>query len=390
LIEIGGAYVCTLSAEEFRGFRLAKEDSPCRSRAIGENLSLWRAMLEGEFAPGEAVVRIKTDMALPNPALRDWPALRIQDTVADPHPRAEIGSRYKVWPLLDFQSAIEDHLQGVTHIIRGKDLMDSTRKQKLLYEHFGWTYPETVYWGRVKVHEFGGFSTSEMRTQIAEGVYSGWDDPRLPTLATFMRKGLDPQALRDFWIELALTQKDISAALSTLHSHNTSRIDAAAPRLAFVREPTVLQITAENPDDRSEEVESASHPDGGLGTRSFQLEWDSTLTEVVIESADLPSAGGACRLKEWADLSIGEDGCARLDSIAPSGNAPIVHWLPATTDSSSPAVLLLPEGKSLHEVSGLLEKNRHPIGTIVQLERIGYARIEADDDGVGQLVFLHG
>ena len=68
-----------------------------------------------------------------------------------------MGNKWRVWPLLDFQSAVEDHLQGVTHIIRGKDLMDSTRKQKWLYEHFGWNYPETIYWGRVKVHEFGGF-----------------------------------------------------------------------------------------------------------------------------------------------------------------------------------------------------------------------------------------
>ena len=108
-------------------------------------------------------------------------------------------------PLLDFQSAVEDHLQGVTHIIRGKDLMDSTRKQVLLYEHFGWKYPETIYWGRVKVHEYGGFSTSGMRTAIEDGEFMGWDDVRLPTLAAMRRRGIRPEALRSFWIELGLT-----------------------------------------------------------------------------------------------------------------------------------------------------------------------------------------
>ena len=68
--------------------------------------------------------------------------------------------------------------------------MDSTRKQTLLYEHFGWTYPETMYWGRVKVHEWGGFSTSQMRTDIEDGTYSGWDDPRLPTLAGLRKREL--------------------------------------------------------------------------------------------------------------------------------------------------------------------------------------------------------
>ena len=128
----------------------------------------WNLMNDNEgYQPGDAVVRIKTDMTLPNPALRDWPALRIQ---TNPHPR--IGDVCRVWPLLDFQSAVEDYLQGVTHIIRGKDLMDSTRKQKLLYQHFSWQYPETIYWGRVKVHEFGGFSTSQMRRDVEEGIYN--------------------------------------------------------------------------------------------------------------------------------------------------------------------------------------------------------------------------
>ena len=71
-------------------------------------------MLAKEFNPGDAVVRVRTDMSLKNPALRDWPALRIQDTEKNPHPRTEIGSKYTVWPLLDFQSAVEDHLQGVS------------------------------------------------------------------------------------------------------------------------------------------------------------------------------------------------------------------------------------------------------------------------------------
>ena len=115
---------------------------------------------------------------------------------------------------------------GVTHIVRGKDLMDSTRKQTLLYEKFGWTYPETLYWGRVKVHEFGGFSTSQMKSDIAEGTYSGWDDPRLPTLRAMRRRGYDAGAMRKFWVDLGLNQKDISVPLSTLNSLNAKAVDA--------------------------------------------------------------------------------------------------------------------------------------------------------------------
>ena len=164
-------YICQCSADEFREFRVSKTNCPCRDNDVKLNIELWNKMLDGTFVPGDAVVRVKTDMTLKNPALRDWPALRIQDTIKNPHPRKEIGSKYRVWPLLDFQSAVEDHLQGVTHIIRGKDLMDSTRKQTLLYQHFGWDYPETMYWGRVKVHEWGGFSTSQMRKDIESGTF---------------------------------------------------------------------------------------------------------------------------------------------------------------------------------------------------------------------------
>ena len=126
--------MCTCSAEEFKVHRVGMTECPCRDNSVDENLERWSKMNNpDEYQPGDAVLRVKTDMTLKNPALRDWPAARIQ---TNPHPR--VGNRWRVWPLLDFQSAVEDYLQGVTHIIRGKDLMDSTRKQTLLYAHFGW------------------------------------------------------------------------------------------------------------------------------------------------------------------------------------------------------------------------------------------------------------
>ena len=123
MLNEGHGYVCRCSAEDFKEHRVAKTNCPCRDQSKEDNATLWSMMLKGKFNPGDAVVRVKTDMTLKNPALRDWPALRIQDTKNHPHPRPEIGSKYVVWPLLDFQSAVEDYLQGVTHIIRGKDLI---------------------------------------------------------------------------------------------------------------------------------------------------------------------------------------------------------------------------------------------------------------------------
>ncbi|MBL6733693.1 MAG: glutamate--tRNA ligase [Candidatus Poseidonia sp.] len=363
MLNEGFGYVCRCSADAFKEHRIGQTNCPCRSQSIADNQALWKSMLKGSFKPGEVVVRVKTDMTLKNPALRDWPALRLQDTKSHPHPRPEIGSTYVVWPLLDFQSAVEDHLQGVTHIIRGKDLMDSTRKQTLLYEHFGWTYPETVYWGRVKVHEWGGFSTSQMRKDIEEGLYDGWNDPRLPTLCGLRDRGIQAEALRDFWIELGVTQKDISVPLATLYAHNTKAVDAGAPRLSFVREPIAFSLVGEHPSS----LELAVHPnDEAMGIRA----WNLKEGRVWLESEDLEHMD--LRLKEFADVAL-NDTNAEVKGLSRSDQRPIVHWLPAI--NSQEAVLLETKNNELIRHRGQLEQHNHPTGTVVQLERIGYAMV---------------
>ena len=354
MIKGGFGYVCTCSAESFREFRASKQECPCRGNSVDENMKRWTKMNDSEgYQPGEAVVRVKTDMSHKNPALRDWPALRIQ---TNPHPR--VGSKWRVWPLLDFQSAIEDYLQGVTHIIRGKDLMDSTRKQTLLYEHFGWEYPETVYWGRVKVHEFGAFSTSQMKKDIGEGIYEGWDDPRLPTLSALSRRGIQPESLRSFWIELGLTQKDISVPLSTLYSHNTKAIDSNAPRLAFVRNAYAVKLSGEYPKSGT----ISSHSDTEMPPREYSID-----EGVWIEHED---SGKPIRLKDLCDI----DSSGNIESIDRSDKRSVVHWVAG----GKPSKLTIANGKDISIVEGILETHDYPVGTILQLERIGYAIIEEE------------
>lgn len=369
----GFGYVCKCSAETFREYRVSMTECPCRAYSKMENLELWQGMLDGSFQPGEAVVRVRTDMALKNPALRDWPALRIQDTETNPHPRKDIGSRYRVWPLLDFQSAVEDHLQGVTHIIRGKDLMDSTRKQKLLYEHFGWKYPETMYWGRVKVHEWGGFSTSQMRKDIESGLFEGWSDPRLPTIASLSGSGIQATALRNFWIELGVTQKDIAVPLATLYSHNIKIIDDDAPRIAFIREPIALTLEGVN----ETVVELPTHPNTtGLGTRKIQLH-DAV---VYIEKADLQHK--TLRLKEFGDFDI-EGNTARFVAKERTDKRKIVHW--TSKNSSVDASLVQVIDGEICRLDGKLESHQLAVNTPVQIERIGYGIISGDNE----ITFTH-
>ena len=378
MIAGGFGYVCSCSAAEFRKLREEKKDCPCRDRAASDSLSDWNAMNAGEIAEGDAVVRVKTDMTLPNPALRDWPALRIQYA---PHPM--VGERYKVWPLLDFQSAIEDHEQGVTHIVRGKDLMDSTRKQTLLYEHFGWDYPETLYWGRIKVHEFGGFSTSRMRASIEAGEYSGWDDARLPTLKALQRRGFRAQSLLDFWIDLGLTQKDISISMQTIESFNAKRIDALTERRSFVRDPVMLALDRSSaPGGPGSQITIPKHPGGTI--EGFR-EW-SVGESVAVQSAD--AAAGSIRLKEYADIEASGESAA-VGSWDRSDDRPVVHWLPASMGRD--AVLHRPEGGRIVSESGLLEDFELEVGEIYQLERVGFAKLdELPEKGPASLLWLHG
>ena len=372
MISEGYGYVCRCEAEEFRKFREGKLDCPCREKKISKNLEEWVAMNSGDLVEGAAVVRVKTSMSLPNPALRDWPALRIQHS---PHP--VVGEKYKVWPLLDFQSAVEDHMQGVTHIIRGKDLMDSTRKQTLLYEHFGWTYPEALYWGRVKVHEFGGFSTSGMSSSITKGEYDGWDDPRLPTLRALRRRGFEPQSLISLWSEIGLTQKDISISMQTLEAFNSKNIDGICERRFFVSDPVRIQIHGEN---ISPEAKIARHPDGLIpGMREWVVK-----NSIFIQNKDLIQA--KLRLKDFADIEI-NDSNAQIEGEERSDNRPIIHWLPE--EITREAKMFVPEGEGIRELAGMIEDFELTIGEVYQFERVGFARLVKINNGVAELVWLH-
>ena len=218
LIRLGGAYVDTLSRDESAELKAQGLPNPYRSRTIGENLLLFNQMIDGEFQPGEAVVRIKSDPNAPDPAMRDFILFRMQ---VGGHPLQPDAT---CWPLLDFQSAIDDHDLDITHIIRGSDLQASTRKQQILYDIFGWEYPEVEYWGRVSILEDDGtpisFSSSAYAQGIKDGVYEGWDDPRLYTVQGMRARGYSPEAITQWWKDMGMTRRDIKAPLSSLDALN--------------------------------------------------------------------------------------------------------------------------------------------------------------------------
>ena len=213
LISLNGAYMC--NCKNFKELKDASIPCPHRKLTTSENLDLFNRMIDGDFEAGEWVLRARTDLDAPNPAHRDFVLFRVQRNA---HPRT--GDSYKAWPMLDFQSAIDDNLTGVTHVIRGIDLQDSTAKQKILYNFFDWDYPETTYWGRVKILDQDGnevrFSSSQYAKDIAEGKFTGWDDERLYTVQAFKNRGYTSDALLEWWLEYGLTRKPITVSMKTL------------------------------------------------------------------------------------------------------------------------------------------------------------------------------
>jgi len=382
VLERGGAYICECDAESFRTLKNAGKACPCRDNEIPTNLERWQGMLDGRYQPGEATLRVKTDITHKDPALRDWVGFRL---ARDAHPL--VGDRYRAWPLLDFQSAVDDHLTGVTHIIRGKDLMDSTRKQKFLYDHFGWQYPHTVYWGRVSVHEFGKFSKSRLNEAIAKGEFSGWDDPRLPTLRALRRRGFTAEGITNFWLGFGITEKDIAASTQTLEAENKKILEPLADRYFFVPEPTALSIDGLT----KTQATPARHPDEpARGTRTLSLD----PPRVHVASRDLSGVGQALRLKELGNIEVGEDedGLRATwmgDDLAwaKEHRAPIVQWVPDNGAIRARLVM----GDNSH-VDGLVESALSHVeeGARVQLERVGFARVDhCGREGI-VLYYTHG
>jgi glutamyl-tRNA synthetase len=236
----GNAYVCECTPEQFREKTLAKEACPCRNIPANEQLESWHKMLAGGYQEGQAVVRVKTELDHPNPAIRDWPALRVIDTKKYPHPR--VGSKYILWPLYNLAAGLDDHLMGMTHIIRGKEHYTNMVRQKYMYQHLGWEYPEAIHYGRLKITG-AALSKSKIVAGIKDGDYADFDDPRLGTFQALRKRGITPEAIKKMIIDVGIKPNDVTLSWENLYSYNRKILDATSNRYFFVAQPTELKVS---------------------------------------------------------------------------------------------------------------------------------------------------
>ncbi|XVH31692.1 glutamate--tRNA ligase [Haloferacaceae archaeon DSL9] len=366
LIEKGGAYTCDLPAEEFSELKRAGEPSPNREKDPERVRSEFEAMIDGEYHAGEMVLRVKTDIEHKNPALRDWVAFRIIDT---PHPREEAAD-YRCWPMLDFQSGVDDHLTGVTHIIRGIDLQDSAKRQRFLYEYFGWEYPEVLHWGHVQIDEYDvKMSTSTIKALIETGELDGWDDPRAPTLQSVRRRGIRGEAIVEAMIGLGMSTSDVDLAMSSIYANNRDIVDDGANRYFLVRDGE--RIAVEGGPDAAHPPLHPNHDD--RGTREIRVD-----DAVLVEADDLPADGerlwlkgyGCVRYEDGRFVATGDDiGAVRDEGVD------VVHWAPA--DDNVPVRMRTADG----DVHGRAEPAvaDTAIDEVLQFERVGFVRVDAHE-----------
>jgi len=379
LIEVNGAYVDLCSQREFQKLRNNGIPCPHRDQPVENNLELWDRMVNGWYGEGEAVLRIKTDLKHPDPPVRDWVAFRIIDTDKNPHPL--VGSRYVVWPTYNYAAAIDDHLMGVSHILRGREHAQNTTKQMFLYAHLGWKYPETIHFGRLR---FEGFvlSKSKIRGLLEgkPGEYEGYDDPRFGTLRSLRKRGFIPETIRRIIFDVGVKPSDATISFDNIASINRKILDRKAPRIMFVANPVRLHI--ENVSELKSTI--PFHPEvRNMGYREIIVKGAEGVDVYISEDdVKLFREHNIVRLMELVNVELVD---IMHDHIkvkvhsydveeAKKVKAPIIQWVGGRYVET---YMIAPKGDELERVKGLSEYSilKFKPDDIVQFVRVGFVRI---------------
>ena len=321
LIRQGDAYVDSLSAEEIREYRgtlrEAGRNSPYRDRSADENLDLFRRMRDGEFADGEHVLRARIDMASPNINLRDPTLYRIRHLR---HQRS--GDTWCIYPMYDFAHGLSDAFEGVTHSLCTLEFED----HRPLYDWFLDKLqpphrPQQIEFSRLNL-AYALTSKRRLSQLVDEGVVSGWDDPRVATLAGMRRRGYPPEAIRDFIQRVGVTKKENLIEMALLETCIREQLDHEAERRMAVMRP--LKVVLTNYDDgRVEQLEAMNHPNRPeLGTRTVPF-----CRELYIERDDFMEEAPRkfFRLKPGGEVRLRAAYIVRCDEVIKNDSGEVVE-----------------------------------------------------------------
>ncbi|MEW6996159.1 glutamine--tRNA ligase [Colwelliaceae bacterium BS250] len=280
LIEKGLAFVCFLNAEEIREYRgplnAPGTNSPYRDTSVAENLALFAKMKNGEFKEGECSLRAKIDMASSFICLRDPVLYRVK--FAHHH---QTGDKWCIYPMYDFTHCISDAIEGITHSLCTLEFQDNRRLYDWVIDNITiTTQPHQYEFSRLNL-EYTVMSKRKLNTLVTENIVNGWDDPRMPTIAAYRRRGFTPGSLREFSKRIGVTKMENTVEISVLDACIREDLNDNAPRAMAVLDP--IKLIIENYDEaKVETLNVKNHPsDDALGTREVPFS-----RELYIEAED--------------------------------------------------------------------------------------------------------
>ncbi len=382
MIEIGAVYVCTCVIDTIKENR--KNGVACECSSIGSthNIERWEKMFN-EYKPNQAVVRYRGDMKSENTVMRDPTLFRI---IEGEHPLR--GSKYRVWPTYDFAAPIEDSMDGVTHAMRTKEYELRNELYYAIIDKLQIRKPLMIEFSRL---EFDGMPVSKrkIRPLIDQGLVMGWDDPRMPTLVGLKRRGILPEAIREFVLTLGFTKADTKPPFDVLESINRKMIDPLSRRLFFVNDPVLLQIS----NAPKNLVKIKNHPDKDMGVREISVN-----VEFYIAGSD------AAKLKKGSEIRLIDLYNVKIDDIQANRitgsfngkevkeGVPKIQWV--SKDDATQISVMVPKAlyidgryneNSLEMIKGYAESyvSKLRVGDRIQFVRFGFCRI--DSNGVAVL-----
>ncbi len=371
LIDLNKAYVCYCKVEVLRQNRAEGKECSCRQFPKGIQHARWKKLFTKEVNEGDASLRIKTDMEHPNPAFRDRVLFKIADR---PHPR--VGTKHRVWPTLEMSWAVDDHLLGITHVIRGTDLMIESDMEKYIWDLFKWKHPILIHCGKVRLEGVDGtLSKSKAQKEVVSGQFTGWDDPRTWSVQSIARRGFRPEAIREFVKRMGLNKQDIVVPIDNLYAINRQLIDSETMRYSFVQNPVKLNVV-EMPEMKN--ISVPIHPDKPEQTREVAV----NNKDIAISGKDFTEHNGKeVRLLHLFNVTLKDK--THITSVD-NKKIPKINWV----CDGMPARVLLVDGSW---VEGLVEPSavKLKIGTVVQFERFGFVRYDKNNEGTAEYWFGH-
>ncbi len=283
LINDGKAFVCELNAEQMREYRgtLTEpgKNSPYRDRSPEENLDLFTRMRDGEFDEGSKVLRAKIDMASPNLNLRDPVMYRILKT---PHHRT--GDKWILYPMYDWAHGQSDSIERITHSICTLEFEDHRPLYDWYVAQLGIHHPQQIEFARLNL-TYTVLSKRKLIMLVDEGYVKSWDDPRMPTISGFRRRGYTPEAIQDFCGRIGVAKAESTVDVALLEHCLREDLNKRAPRVMGVLDP--LKVVIENyPEGESEQLDAINNPeDESAGSRQVPFS-----RELYIEREDCREA----------------------------------------------------------------------------------------------------